>query len=381
MTHPSQTQSKLLQAESQQLFPLQCPNCQQLNTVTRKPYRDIPMLGLIFQKILSNKVSRNLLAYTQALILMLATFIYFNRFPLAFRSRNHLEILPQNPLEWSGVLVIGLNIVYIAWNGIRNGVTFGYKYNCINCKYKWEQVKPDPKMLIKNFKAAARNLPLARKIGSKTELALALNSLAVYKGIVANDWQTALSLAQESLPLAQASGDNLVVQTLCYNTLGFSLLHIEQKITQAVPPLQQSLTLARANRQWQLYPSVINTLAAALAYQGEYESARQHFEESLVYRLKMGGIETELVVDNLEGLALVASGYGFPARATRLAGAAKARRSIIGIPLPQVDQQHINQMLEQTRSQLGQADFEKAWSEGLAMPLVPAVHYALSNQA
>jgi tetratricopeptide (TPR) repeat protein len=369
----TQAQSKLLQAESRQLFPLQCPNCQQVNSVTSKPCWDVKIRGLIARRILSNKVSANLVTFAYIFICTLAAFSFFNR-----ASLRSFAIIPQNLLEWLAFIMTILIVAFFVWNGIRNGIVSGYKYNCLTCKYAWVQLRPNSKQTSRNLSRGAGELRQARKMGNNKELAIALHNAAVYNGQIANDWQNAVVLAQESLPIVQTSVDKRL-QALCYNTLGFSMLYVGQA-AQAVPLLQQSLALAQANRQWDLYPFVITSLGAALLYQGYYEPARQHFEEGLVYRLKMGGIETEGVVWDLEGLAEVGLGYGFPVRTVRLAGAASARRNAIDIPLAMTVQQHLDQLLEKARTQLGQSNFEKAWAEGLAMPLVSAVHYALSTQ-
>jgi hypothetical protein len=365
----------MLQAAARQLFPLQCPNCQQVNSVTIKPYRDILLYSLIIQRIFYNKAYRNLLIYGQALIYALALFSFSIRI---LGRRSHLDIVPQNPLEWLGILLLSLNIGYLAWNGIRNGVVSGYKYSCLNCKYAWLQIKPDHKGLAKKFKAATREAHQARRIGNNKERAAALQGLAVYTGLFTQDVVKAVNLAQESVQFAEASNDTRIF-AFCYSVWGALLLDVKE-VAQATLVLQQSLGLAGSNRYWDLYTIVANSLGTALLHQDYYEPARQYFEESLVYRLKMGGIETEGIVVNLEGLAGVALGYGFPVRSVRLAGAATTRRTTIGFPLTHIEQQYFDQMLEKARTQLGQSNFEKAWAEGLAMPLVPAVHYALSNQ-
>jgi hypothetical protein len=283
-----------------------------------------------------------------------------------------------NPLVWLGYLLIGFTTVYLIWNAARNYVLYGYKYTCLNCNYSWIQLKPSLRVMTHNFKRAERDLRWAKKNGITTDQVVTLQRLAIYTAYFTGDWQKAVALMQESVKLAETAKDTRL-QAICYGTLS-ALLLVADQAAQAVPIVEQGLILATTESLWDVYGLLTNTLGVALARQGSYELAQQYLKKGLVYNLKMGSIEIELPINSLEGLAEVALGYNSPGRAVYLAGAANARRTALNTPLSKLGQAHFDQMLEKARTKLGPSNFEKAWAEGLTMPLVPAVQYALSDQ-
>ena len=84
----------------------------------------------------------------------------------------------------------------------------------------------------------------------------------------------------------------------------------------------------------------------------------------------------------LMGMGGVAVERGQPVRAARLWGAAEALRKVIGLPLSYFDLAHsgYEARLAAARSQLEEAIWEAAWSEGWAMSPEQAIEYALSAE-
>jgi hypothetical protein len=59
--------------------------------------------------------------------------------------------------------------------------------------------------------------------------------------------------------------------------------------------------------------------------------------------------------------------------------AARALRNEAGTPLPEVEQNEIDQALAQARDTLGRAGFEAAWAKGGAMSLNEVVALAIKD--
>ncbi len=121
---------------------------------------------------------------------------------------------------------------------------------------------------------------------------------------------------------------------------------------------------------------VLAELAHALSDHGR---ARELFGERL--KLSAGVGEESNVAYCLQGMAAVAAAEGEVARAARLWGAAEAllEKIEVGAYVYAPDRSLYQSQVAAARSQLDEAAFEAAWSEGRSMTPEQAVAYALGE--
>ena len=130
----------------------------------------------------------------------------------------------------------------------------------------------------------------------------------------------------------------------------------------------------RAEERWGQARSLadLGTIACEL---GEHSSAFANFRESLEI---FSSLEHRRGVARvLEGLACYALAREDSRRALRLVAAASHVRKMVSAPLTPAEQSKLDQKLLSAWQELGEAEGEKAWTEGYAMPLDNAIRYAL----
>ena len=227
--------------------------------------------------------------------------------------------------------------------------------------------------------------------------------------------ERAVGLLEKALALHEES-DDLTRQAGCLNSLGAALRYL-RRLAEA----EQRLTQAAVIREQLGVPgglvSIHNNLGLVLMDQGQVQEAKKLFEGNLVVDRELGdawGIacdELNLgVAELIEGhrdraRALIGNairvfidegdadgaaealeaGAGLAAAdeswlaASRLAGAADAYRTRMGLVASDADRVMIDRWTSQCRERLTPPVFERAFSEGMAMTLDQAHAYARSE--
>jgi DNA-binding CsgD family transcriptional regulator len=111
---------------------------------------------------------------------------------------------------------------------------------------------------------------------------------------------------------------------------------------------------------------------------GDYLQSAVLYQQSLALNREQGNKDG--IVEDLAGLAAVASLLGQPERAARLFGAVEALREASGISLPPLRRTEYDRTVEGIRAHLDQAAFVEAWAQGRAMPLEQAIVQALETK-
>ena len=112
--------------------------------------------------------------------------------------------------------------------------------------------------------------------------------------------------------------------------------------------------------------------------QGEYPAAHGAYREALQIFAELG--HRRGIARALEGFACLAAARGQAARALQLAGAATLLRHQLGAPLPQAEQNKIDQSLSGARASLSEPEGKDASTAGSAMSLEQAIQYSLEEQ-
>jgi predicted ATPase/DNA-binding winged helix-turn-helix (wHTH) protein len=111
--------------------------------------------------------------------------------------------------------------------------------------------------------------------------------------------------------------------------------------------------------------------------QGNHSAARSAYREALEI---FGGVGNQRgIARALEGFACLALALGDAKRALTLAAAAAHLRQLIGAPLPQAEQQKLDQTLLLAWKSLNETQGQQAWAEGSAMTLEDSIRYSLED--
>jgi predicted ATPase len=189
--------------------------------------------------------------------------------------------------------------------------------------------------------------------------ATSLNSLAV---VARNrgDRARARALFEQSLELKRELGDLAAIST---TTCGLGTLAVDEgKFAEARLLLEESLAIDRHLGDRLGVAINLGNLAAVALETRDLGRARQLAAEALETFGSLG--DQDGVAEGLEQLASIAAGEDAPRHAARLAGAARALRAAIGMPLSLPDQARLDGHLAAAREKLGPAGFEAAFAEG-----------------
>ncbi|MCB0124073.1 MAG: tetratricopeptide repeat protein, partial [Caldilineaceae bacterium] len=149
------------------------------------------------------------------------------------------------------------------------------------------------------------------------------------------------------------------------------------KYLEAERALQESLTLFDQLQNVQGKVVTLNSLGRVALAVGQIAEAINHFAASL--RLYAVASDKIALLDNLEGMAQVATRNQHDARAITLYGAATTLRHTLHIPLPAIDQRAQEESLTQLRTNVALDTFATAWSQGQSLTLEQAIAYALTG--
>ena len=111
--------------------------------------------------------------------------------------------------------------------------------------------------------------------------------------------------------------------------------------------------------------------------QGNHSAARSAYREALEIFAGVGNQRG--IARALEGFACLALALGDTKRALTLAAAAAHLRQLIGAPLPQAEQQKLDQTLLLAWKELNETQGQQAWAEGSAMTLEDSIRYSLED--
>ena len=201
---------------------------------------------------------------------------------------------------------------------------------------------------------------LARNAGDPSTLALALH----FRGLTAldeRDDRTAEDLLAEACTLARDLGVGPLVAAI---TGGLAFVaRLRGEIDRAVALSEQSLMIAsEADFQYLSDPS---ELAHAVCEQGDTARAGGLYLDSLRRNHEQKELRTFAGV--LAGIARLDTARGQPERAARWCGAAMTALDTIGATFDVSSRLSHERAMTDARSTLGDAAFEVAWAEGLAL--------------
>ncbi len=191
------------------------------------------------------------------------------------------------------------------------------------------------------------------------------------------DYERAAPFLEEALALSRRIGDKPSTANALHNLAEVERQRGDYERAKALG--MQSIALAREMEdQWQV-ARVVGWVGLLAVWSGdEHDLAEGFLKEALALNRELGNWAYGAYC--LEGFAGLAGARGQGVRAARLWGAAEALRTTIGAPLPPEPRPYYERSMAAARAQLGEALWEAAFSEGVAMSAEDAVEYALSEE-
>jgi predicted ATPase/class 3 adenylate cyclase len=216
-------------------------------------------------------------------------------------------------------------------------------------------------------------LELYRQVGDDSGVAFALLCLGA-QHMEKGDHERAAPFLEESLALSRRIGDKRNIAGTLHN-----LAEVERQrgnYERAKTLGIQSIALSRQMEdRWQL-AMVVGWMGLLAVWSGDdHDLAERSLEEALALDRELGNWAYGAYC--LEGFAGLAGARGQGARAARLWGAAEALRTGIGAPLPPDARLLYEPSMAAARALLGEAAWEAAFVQGLAMSPEEAAEYAL----
>ncbi len=175
---------------------------------------------------------------------------------------------------------------------------------------------------------------MQRGVGDVAGLSRTIQALGL-TATARHDFKRAIALHEESLTLAQEAGDQLGIII----ALGMG--------------------------------------AFAFLGQGNHQRARELLEEGLELSLKLWVEARHRLLPSRSG-GVLASTQGQPVRSARLWGAGESLMQDIGTGLGPVERYHYGSYIDAARALLGEAAWETAFAEGMAMSAEEAAESTLS---
>jgi predicted ATPase/DNA-binding SARP family transcriptional activator/DNA-binding CsgD family transcriptional regulator len=219
------------------------------------------------------------------------------------------------------------------------------------------------------------SLALYREAGDRRGAAWTLGNLANASGD-RGDHEGAQVLYEQGLALARELGGARLLSTYLIG-LGYEFL-LQGDFERATELNEEAAKLHREQGSKGGLQYALDNLGWAALVRGDHQRARALHEESLELCKELG--DKLIAGESLEGLACAAGARREGERAARLFGAARALREAIGYQQVLRERALREPYLAAVHSQLGEAAWEEALSEGRAMSLEYAADYALSGE-
>jgi ATP/maltotriose-dependent transcriptional regulator MalT len=177
------------------------------------------------------------------------------------------------------------------------------------------------------------------------------------------DTTTARTLIDDGLLLARKLNNKL--QLASSLAISGEIALVQDDLGTARLQAEELLALARefdlsVFRAWSL-----SLLARVEVRRGNYDTARGLYEELLPIYLEASTTGNQIAI--LEEFAELLAAQGELVWAARIWGAAAARRTSLGIPMPTVMRAGYERAITAARSRLGEQVFDRAWAEGETM--------------
>jgi non-specific serine/threonine protein kinase len=217
-------------------------------------------------------------------------------------------------------------------------------------------------------------LALRRELSDQRGVAYSLHLMGMAVGSQ-GDYGQAIVLFEESLSLKRELGD---AWSMANTLIGLgNVLCRQGNYTRAATLLEEGLTLKRTLGDRPSGTEALQGLARVACGQGQYERAMDLLREGLGLSRNVGARAE--VAQGLLDIANVLTAMNQPMRAARLAAAAAAQRSVLGVHVQLIERADHELMEAAMRAKGGERAFAVAWAQGAAMTVEEAIADALAS--
>src|SRR5829696_7164873 len=218
-------------------------------------------------------------------------------------------------------------------------------------------------------------LELYRELGDDSGVAFSLMCLGAQHN-QPGDYERAAPFFEEALALSRRIGDRRNIVITLHNLAEVERQRGNYKRAKALG--MESMALAREMEdKWQL-ARIVGWVGLLTVFSGdEHDLAERSLKEALALNRELGNWAEGAYC--LEGFAGLAGAKAQGGRAARLWGAAEALRKTIGAPLSIEGRLYFERSMAAARAQLGEAAWEAAFAQGMAMSPEEAAEYALGE--
>ncbi|MEP7359885.1 MAG: hypothetical protein ABI847_21720 [Anaerolineales bacterium] len=222
--------------------------------------------------------------------------------------------------------------------------------------------------------AAEESLPLARASGDPWALATTLHWLGEYEARANGDLATAQAELAESVRLYRLMGSAWGT-ALCLLSWG-GAASMAGDTAAARPLLEECLSVFLERHDPRRANMARSELAHLERHEGHVALAQALYRQTIMAWEELGNQGAQ--AHQLECLAFLAQAEGQSERAARLLGAAEAARAAHNSPMWPDQQPEYDRALAALRGQLGDAALASAWAAGRSLTLDAAVALAVS---
>jgi predicted ATPase/class 3 adenylate cyclase len=218
-------------------------------------------------------------------------------------------------------------------------------------------------------------LALYRELGDESNAAFALLCLGS-QDLEQGEHERAKPFFEEALAISREVGDKRTIGYALHN-LGDLARHTGHYKQARALGMEAISVFREMDDKWGTARQLV-WLGMVTAYMSDdYEEAAGFLEEGFALVREVG--DWEWVAYALDSFAILAGAKGQGERAARLWGAAEALRQSIGATLPPTNRPAYERSVAAVRSELGEAAWEVAFEEGMAMSGEEAAEYALGE--
>lgn len=223
------------------------------------------------------------------------------------------------------------------------------------------------------YAAVEHAITLAREVGDKISLGMALADMAAVLTMTQGDLNMARPYHKEGIQLLRETGSHWLV---AMTEFGFGLFAAAQgNYTQARAQFEVCLPLFTELGDRHRLSMIHSEFAHLERREGHFEKAKLHYHETIQEWQKLG--HRAAVAHELECLAFIAKVQEDDQRAARLLGAAEILRENINIPMMPTERVEYDREVSDLRANMDETAFAKAWAEGRALTMEQAIEYAL----
>ena len=220
-----------------------------------------------------------------------------------------------------------------------------------------------------------RSLSLYRKIGDKRGAARSSVLLSIMGVDMPQEIQKSIGLAQESLVVFRELGDKPGI-SLALNILG-ELKRVEGDYDSARQYYEECLEIVKETGERLREAMQYHNLGLIATHQNQPQLAEILMKQALIISIELDN--NYHLASGISSLAGPAVSLGYSKRAAQLLGAAYAAMESLGTNQQPADQVEVDRFTDEVQKVLGEEQFSQAWRKGLAMTIQEATDYALSD--